>query len=111
METHRVTGVTFAGEQDGQAERELKEKISEVLGQFPSVQRAYLARVRYVGSSPDDVWVALCLSGTSESAEIAAACLRPFAAIFNHTQSLDVLFVNAEQEGQLARVCHAFYSR
>jgi hypothetical protein len=102
-------GVTFVGEQDGEPERELKSKLADVLSQFPSVQRAYLARVNYVGS--DQMWVALCLYGASASVEIGEACSRPFRAMFNHTQSLDMLFISSEQEIRLATVCQPFYRR
>ena len=109
MENRREAAVKFVGEQDGAPERDLKLRIAQVLSQVPSVQRAYLARVRYAGS--DQSCVALCLYGASESAEIAAACSQPFEQMFNGAQSLDVLFVRSEQDVELAKLCQPFYSR
>jgi hypothetical protein len=34
-----------------------------------------------------------------------------FASQFHTSQHLDILFVDAEQEGELARVCSPFYVR
>lgn len=108
-EEHRETGVTFVGEQDGEPERVLKGKLSGALDEFPSVQKAYLARVRYAGS--EQVEVALCLFGSAESTDIVDACSREFHSLFKPTLSLDVLFLNAEQEQRLATVCKPFLSR
>jgi hypothetical protein len=39
--------ITFLGEQDGPAERRLKEALAVLLGLGATVTRAYLARVAY----------------------------------------------------------------
>jgi hypothetical protein len=100
--------VEFLSEQDGPVEGKLKGALALELAQFPEVTRAYLARV---GFQPENkISVALCVrsSGGNKEAIVkrVSAC---FAELFNKAVFLDVLFLTAEQEGDLKRVCSAFY--
>ncbi len=104
-----ATVIEFSGEQDGLPERELKERLGSVLRQG-FVQRCYLARLRY-DSSPEEV-VALCVA-VSDSPKVRENLLEDISSVFASTfgagQSLDVLFVSAEQEKELARCCTPFF--
>jgi hypothetical protein len=56
--------------------------------------------------------VALCIAGKVENPEaIAAAVGNTFKALAPSETFLDVLFVRADQEVDLRRVCPPFYER
>jgi len=100
--------VEFLGEQAGSVEDKLKGALALELAQFPEVTRAYLARV---GFQPENkTTIALCIrsSGGNEEAIVKRVSVR-FAEMFNKAVFLDVLFLNAQQEVDLKRVCPAFY--
>jgi hypothetical protein len=100
--------VEFLGEQDGPAEGKLKGILALELARFPQVTRAYLVRV---GFQPENkTSVALCVrsSGGNEEA-IVKRVSASFAELFNKAVFLDVLFLTAQQEVDLERVCSAFY--
>jgi hypothetical protein len=104
-----IESVTFVGEQDGDVERELKAEIVAEFTASPSVRRAYLALVRY-GESPD-VNVALCVFGPPEDVQLVDACAARFRAMFGPTEHLDTLFLDPQQDSEVARVCKPFFSR
>ena len=56
--------VKFVGEQDGKPERELKSLFSDLFKEYPNVQKAYLAQVKFDGSNSYDV--VLCLKSTQD---------------------------------------------
>jgi hypothetical protein len=99
--------VEFLGEQDGPSERELKAVLRMELGQFPFVQRAYLARI---GFAPNDaVSVALCIAPASkDDRAIVTMVNRVFGERFTSATHLDIVFVNPDQEADLRRVCRSF---
>jgi hypothetical protein len=101
--------VEFLGEQDGPVEAKLKAVLALELEQFPEVTRAYLARV---GFQPDnEISVALCVRFSGKDKEAIVKRVRTrFAELFNRDVILDVLFLTAQQEADLKRVCSAFYS-
>ena len=96
--------VVFTGEQDGEAERRLKQALAESF-RGSAVRRAYLARARIDGIAT----VALALNADSESEAVVRQASAVFASIFNAQAHLDVVFVDAAQESDLRRVCRAFY--
>jgi hypothetical protein len=100
--------VEFLGEQDGPTEGKLKKLLALELAQFPEVTRAYLARV---GFQPENkTSVALCLRSSGKNKEaIVRRVSERFAELFNKAVFLDVLFLTAQQEADLKRVCSAFY--
>jgi SseB protein C-terminal domain len=105
-----IPDITFLGEQDGPAERRLKEALAVVLGLNPTVTRAYLARVRHDGRS-DGVMLGLLTTNEQNNEKLAGQVGRTFAALFNAKSNLDIIFLNAEQDREIRKVCPAFYQR
>ena len=104
----REPRVEFLGEQDGQSERELKELLAAEFARRSTVERAYLARLGFAPDAPPSV--GLCLVSTSrDDIELVTACAKIFRDLFNSAMALDIVFISAEQEADLARVCAAFY--
>jgi hypothetical protein len=108
METHETTpaDIRFVGEQDGPPERDLKKRISSLLERAPAVERAYLARVEY--TKPPGKAVVLCIR-SDEDLSLVKAIQGAFASMFGRDVSLDILFVDAAQEAEVARVCRPFF--
>ena len=107
-EVRRETRIEFLGEQDGANERILKQALAEEFKHHSPVQRAYLARVGFAPSAPTSV--ALCIaSRTGEDAALVNKILAIFARHAPKEVSLDILFLRAEQEPELAFVCEVFY--
>ena len=101
--------VVFLGEQGGEPEQALKTKLIELFAQKALVSRAYLARVSYSGNR--EVVVALCLpDATRAQATVVRDAAAVFAELFSVDQHLDVVFVSAEDERRLTRVCNPFFS-
>jgi SseB protein C-terminal domain len=105
-----IPDITFLGEQDGPAERRLKEALAVVLGLNLTVTRAYLARVHYDDKS-DGVMLGLLTTNAQDSEKLAGQVRRTFAALFNAKSDLDIVFLNAEQDRAIRKVCPAFYQR
>lgn len=106
----QVPAVRFVGEQDGQPEHDFKSRVIELFEQDATVKNAYLARVSYHAGSA--VTVALCVRGHSEApARIVESVGKIFGAMFGKDQHLDIVFLDASQEAELAKVCRAFFVR
>src|SRR6476646_3913595 len=98
-----VFNIRFVGEQDGPAERDLKSHLTTSLGSEPAVHRGYLARVHYENATAWDV--ALCLAASNpDERSMNERIGRLFAGIFRPDMHLDVLFLSANQEADLANV-------
>ena len=99
----------FLGEQDGEPERELKQKLTPILEEA-RVKAAYLAIADYRDGSPPSV--VLCLrSDKGADAVIVAQIGKVFAEVFNAKEHLDVLFMDSRKESAVRAVCSAFYVR
>jgi hypothetical protein len=109
MESLRAGEISFAGEQDGPVENELKSRLLGCFQQHTGINAAYLVRVRY-GGEPK-INVALCLAaGDKVRPELVEAVGLEFRKMFNSNQSLDVLFLSPEQQ-QIATAAKPFYRR
>lgn len=103
----RVPQVRFLGEQDGPVEREFKQRLVELFGHDRRVGAAYLARVAYSDATP--VLVALCLHAESgQERDLAENAAQIFSSMFGRHEHLDILFLDAQQETELSKVCPAF---
>ena len=102
--------ITFLGEQDGPAERRLKEALGVVLGLDRSVIRAYLARVLYDGKA-SGVMLALLTDDGEDSEKLVAQAGKAFAALINTRENLDVIFLSEEKDAEISKVCPPFYAR
>jgi SseB protein C-terminal domain len=100
----------FLGEQDGELERELKQKIVLILEESREIKSAYLAIADYRdGSSPS---VVLCLrSEKGDDPTLGLRIGKVFAELFNAKEHLDVLFMNSRKESAVRAVCSPFYVR
>ena len=96
----------FVGEQDGLRERMLKSALVQFFQGDGIVQKAYLARLD-IGEGHT---VGLCVKANplpDESYPDRIAEL--FIRVMGPGGSLDVLFLQGDQETDLARVCKPFY--
>ncbi|HKO17026.1 MAG TPA: enhanced serine sensitivity protein SseB C-terminal domain-containing protein [Gemmatimonadaceae bacterium] len=101
--------VEFLGEQSGSVEDTLKRELILEFATRPVVRRAYLARVGYQSSG--EPAVALCIISTQP--DDRSLVLRVGEIVrrrFARDVPLDVLFLTAEQEREIAAVCSPFYS-
>jgi hypothetical protein len=109
---HRFTTpeVTFLGEQDGPAERRLKEALSVLLGLGATVTRAYLARVRY-DDKTSGVMLGLLTDDERNSEKVAGQMGRTFEALFNTKTHLEIMFLDDERDAEIRKACAPFYDR
>jgi hypothetical protein len=105
VKARRETEIEFVGEQDGVAERDLKQALGSVLEKH-RVQRAYLARVRT--GTADKVTVTLCLAA-ARSRQLVNEVAGVFHQRFGSNEHLDILFLSGPQESKVAGVCPAFF--
>jgi hypothetical protein len=105
-----IPEIEFLGEQDGVAERQLKDALVALLRRDPTVDRAYLARVRYNGKA-NGVVLGLLTDGDDESEALVKQVGAAFASIFNAKAHLDIIFLTDAQDADIRKVCAAFYQR
>ena len=108
--SHRLEPrIEFLGEQDGDVERDLKAALIGLFARFPSVRRAYLARVGFQPATAPSI--AICLALEHPNQRIVREICDAFRPMFSSDAFVDVLFLTPEQEIDAARVCSAFYAR
>ena len=105
-----IPEIEFLGEQDGMVERQLKDALVALLRRDPTVDRAYLARVRYDGTT-NGVALGLLTDGDDESEALVKQVGAAFASIFNAKAHLDIIFLTDQRDTEIRRVCAAFYQR
>lgn len=97
----------FVGEQDGPAERRLKEGLRQMFDSKGNVQVAYLSIAEYGDKTRN---VVLCLrSRREDEADLVGEVGRIFASIFNSQVHLDVYFIEGARESEIRAVCRPFY--
>jgi SseB protein C-terminal domain len=102
--------VEFLGEQSGSAEDLLKRDLIFEFATRPDIQRAYLAKVGF--QPQNETSVALCVVSTRpDDRSVVMRVGEILRRRFAQEIVLDVLFLTAEQEADIARVCSPFYSR
>jgi hypothetical protein len=109
-EEFRIEGLRFLGEQDGPFERILKGKLANEFCYEPGIRRAYLVRVDFGDSRVTSVVLALLAVGIEERSLVQRVGAI-FAAVFNAKEHLDVVFLSAQHESQLVKVCPPFFER
>ena len=109
-DTLHARQLRFLGEQDGSPERLLKDQLRIVLDHHEHIARAYLARVDWGLGTP--IQVSLCMKSIAgPDTALVRKVSNVFALIFHKRQTLDILFIDSEQEEDLASVCEPFYIR
>ena len=107
LEIIRVQRMCFLGEQDGPAERDLKNKLVELFDRLRMVRTAYLARLTYGDDGP--VSMALCVRGQpGQNRMFAERVGKIFGLIFGSHEHLDIIWLMPQQETELASVCRPF---
>jgi len=101
--------VEFLGEQSGSVEDLLKRDLIFEFATRPDIRRAYLARV---GFQPDaEPSTAVCIvSKRPEDRSLVIRIGDIFRRRCGKDAVLDVLFLTADQETDVMRVCRPFYS-
>ena len=107
METLSASSLRFLAEQNGSFESTVKAKIAAVLPAHQEIQRAYLVSVLYPDSTTGVVLG--LVSSQSPSPAILSDIQDVFAATAPSNLSLDILFLNAQQQKQVAAVAKPFY--
>jgi hypothetical protein len=100
--------VNFLGEQDGDPERMLKAALSTRFRELKTVERAYLVKVRYSSTGPADVALALIAAGGNDA--VIRSVQETFAALFNMSQHLDIIFLKPPECGNISSLCRPFFS-
>jgi len=105
-----IPEITFLGEQDGPAERRLKEALAVLLRLDPTVTRAYLARVLYDGKT-GGVMLGLLTDDERDNEKLVEQVGKAFAALFNTSAHLDIIFLSEEKDAEIRKTCPPFYNR
>ena len=99
-ENLHVPKVTFVCEQDGNPERDLKEKFVPLFQERDHVRSAYLVRVTY--ADPNEINVALCIRmEKDDDSSLRKAIGDIFAAKFNRQEHLDTMFISNDKEEEI----------
>ncbi|HEV8391197.1 MAG TPA: hypothetical protein VGQ35_15210 [Dongiaceae bacterium] len=102
--------IHFIGEQDGESERLLKDRLVSILDFVGDVDEAYLARIE-LGTDSDES-IALCLlSPIGDEKKTLDLVQVAFAELFNADEHLDILFLRSDQRETLRSVCRPFFVR
>jgi hypothetical protein len=106
----RARSIAFLAEHDGEPERELKSALTQVLQTRRNVSNAYLARVRYGNSG--EIGVAVCLRTVSGvDHELVGELGKVFKNMFRSQEHMDIIFLEQNQEGELAKCCRPFFEK
>jgi hypothetical protein len=101
--------VEFLGEQSGSAEETLKRDLILEFATRPDIRRAYLARGGV--QPPAEASIALCIiSARPDDKSLVVRVGDIVRRRLAKEVAVDVLFLTAEQESDVARVCRPFYS-
>ena len=104
----KVAAIRFLCEQRGSPEGELKDLLSKYFKSELAVSGAFLLRVTYGDSAEQQV--ALCISGEGLDQKVVVEnTSQIFRRLFNTEQSLDIIFLHAEQEREALKVGKPFY--
>lgn len=102
--------VDFLGEQSGSVEDTLKRELILEFATRPDIVRAYLATVSFPPQTESSA--ALCVvSRRPDDRSLVLRVGEIFRRRFSKEAALDILFLTAEQEAEIARLCPPFYGR
>ena len=107
METLSAVGLRFLAEQNGAFESTVKAKVGAMHPAHPDIQRAYLVSVLYPDSTTGVVLG--LVSSKAPSSTVLTDIQKVFAATAPSDLSLDILFLNDQQQKQVADVAKPFY--
>ena len=109
-EVHNTAQPRFLGEQEGEAEDDLKAALAKVLVKQPTIRAAYLARVSH-GGDESSFDVALCLRTKSgdDDPSVVPAVASAFSSLFGEDEHLDIMFLSDDQLRDIKKVCRPFF--
>jgi len=102
-----VAEVGFLGERDGRAELRLKEALGVLLRLNNTVTRAYLLRDGQSGA----VTLGVLTDDASQNEKLVGQVDRAFAALFNTTAHLGILFLDEAGDAETRKATAPFYDR
>jgi hypothetical protein len=99
----------FLGQSNGPVEETLKRELILEFATRPVIRRAYLANVRF--QPQEEPSMALCIvSARPDDTSLVVRIGEIMRRRFDKDVPLDVLFISADQEADLARVCSPFFT-
>jgi hypothetical protein len=99
----------FLGQHNGPVEETLKRELILEFATRPVIRRAYLANVRF--QPQEEPSMALCIvSSRPDDTSLVVRIGEIMRRRFDKDVPLDVLFLSADQEADLARVCSPFFT-
>jgi hypothetical protein len=108
FEVLNVKQIYFLGEQDGPAERKLKDQLVSLMRAEPSVKSAYLAKIHF--GDRKSFTVCLCIEPVADSdKKIVEKAAAVFKSLAPSTAHLDIIFPSADQQVELSKVCKPFF--
>lgn len=109
LELVQPPGLYVVAEQSGPIEDRVKSELTEICRRQREVKRAYLVTVRYPHESEDHV--ALCIIGPKAALPtLVEDTQKVIRQMFNKSQHLDILFLSAADEWNIAQRCRPFFS-
>lgn len=109
FDTFETPPLVFGAPANDAAEQRLQAALMPLLQQHREVKRAYLARVNYQGAAGGLI---LGLeTSEADNEELVAAIGRVFAAQFDGSRHLDIIFLSDAQIAGIAKVCSPFHAR
>lgn len=104
-----MSDISFICPQDGETEREFKQKLLFILFEYKNIEKAYLALIRW--NSLGENGVALCLEGEKINEMIINVISKIFREMFNSSQSIDIIILNEIEKKQIRLFCPPFFNR
>jgi hypothetical protein len=98
----------FLGEQSGSVENTLKRELILEFATRPDIRRAYLATARFESQTEPSTVLGI-VSARPDDQSLVVRVGEIFRRQFPKDAVLDVLFLSAEQEADLALVSRPFY--
>jgi hypothetical protein len=99
--------INCLGEQDGPSELRLTEALGVLLRLNQSVTRAYLLRDGETGA----VTLGILTDNANEDEKLVEQVDKAFAALFNTTAHLGILFLSELQDAEIRKAVAPFYNR
>ena len=88
---------------------ELKSALA-ALFESANIAKAYLVRALYPAGTTSVILCLVTINGRPDT-EIAQLAGAVFSRMFRGGESMDILFINKQQEAEIRRVCQPFYLR
>jgi hypothetical protein len=107
--TRREGPVEFVGEHNGIVEDTMKRDLILEFATRPDIRRAYLARAAFPPATEPTMAVCI-LSRRPDDQAVVTRVGEVFRRRFSKDTPMEILFLTAEQDAELARVCRPFYS-